>query len=217
MAFDPIPQLVHVDSMTKSGSTVATVKLWVDEAVLNLSTSLSILKFTGLIQHNFSDLVIPHFSSRVRPLFEISPSDMSSVSSVYYLDFDSATLPGLAASSMERCAVTSSSKRYVAISIDLKLLSDSLYHLGDHNIYMGAYLRSPNNSYTFDTLLKLRVEAGLINLHSCHSHFLSHANLHTCFKFIIYILWILSVLDNKYLISLCLLSYFRVSRQYSVV
>ena len=164
MAFDPIPQVVQVDSMTKSGSTVATVKLWVDEAVLNSSTSLSIAKFTGLVQHNFSDQIVPHFSSHVRPLFEMSPSEKSSVSSIYFLNFDSATLPGLTASSMERCAVTSSSKRYVAISFDLKLLSDSLYHLGDHNIYMGAFMFAGNRSYTFDTLLKLRVEAGLINL-----------------------------------------------------
>ena len=164
MAFDPIPQLVQVDSMTKSGSTVAAVKLWIDEAVLNLSTSLSIFKYTGLIHHNFSDQTVPHFSSRVRPLFEMSPSEKSSISSTFYLYFDSDTLPNLAASSMERCAVASSSKRYVAISFDLKLLSDSLYHLGDHNIYMSAVLFLRNQFYAFTTLLKLRVEAGLINL-----------------------------------------------------
>ena len=164
MSFDPILQIVQVHPTTKSGSTVATVKLWVDEAVLNSSTSLIIEKLTGLIQHNFSELVVPHFSSHVQPLFEMSPSENSSISSISFLYFDSATLPGLTASSMERCAVTSSAKRYVAISIDLKLLSDSLYHLGDHNIYMSAVLFLRNQFYAFTTLLKLRVEAGLINL-----------------------------------------------------
>ena len=164
MAFDPLPQLVQVDPTSKSGSTVATVKLWIDEAVLNSSTSLSISKYTGLIHQNFSDQTIPLFSTHVRPLFEMSPSENSSISSINYLNFDSATLPHLTASSMERCAVTSSLKRYVAISFDLKLLSDSLYHLGDHNIYMDAFLLSRNRSYMFDTILKLRVEAGLINL-----------------------------------------------------
>ena len=124
MSFDPILQIVQVHPTTKSGSTVATVKLWVDEAVLNSSTSLIIEKLTGLIQHNFSELVVPHFSSHVQPLFEMSPSENSSISSIFYLNLNSATLPRLTASSMERCAVTSSAKRYVAISIDLKLLSD---------------------------------------------------------------------------------------------
>ena len=164
MAFDPIPQLVQVDSTTKSGSTVATVKLWIDEAVLNSSTSLGIFKYTGLIHHNFSDRIVPHFSSRVRPLFGMSPSDDSSISSTFYLNFDSDTLPHLKSSLMERCAVATSAKRYVAISFDLKLLSDSLYHLGDHNIYMDAYLLSGNNSYAFETILQLTVEAGLSNL-----------------------------------------------------
>ena len=188
MAFDPIPQLVQVDSTTKSGSTVATVKLWIDEAVLNSSTRLRIFKYTGLIHQNFSDQTIPRFSTHVRPLFEMSPSEKSSVSSISFLYFDSATLPGLTASSMERCAVTSSAKRYVAISIDLKLLSDSLYHLGDHNIYMSAVLLSRNRSYTFDTVLKLRVEAGLINLSmsftlsfSCKFAHLIY-NFYTCMK-----------------------------------
>ena len=174
MAFDPIPQSVQVDPTSKSGSTVATVKLWIDEAVLNSSTSLGIFKYTGLIHHNFSDRIVPHFSSRVRPLFGMSPSDDSSISSTFYLNFDSDTLPHLKSSLMERCAVATSAKRYVAISFDLKLLSDSLYHLGDHNIYMDAYLLSGNNSYAFETILQLTVEAGLSNL----LMFLSHANLH---------------------------------------
>ena len=191
MAFDPLPQLVQVDPTSKSGSTVATVKLWIDEAVLNSSTSLSISKYTGLIHQNFSDQTIPHFSSHVRPLFEMSPSENSSISSINYLNFDSATLPHLTASSMEWCAVTSSLKRYVAISFDLKLLSDSLYHLGDHNIYMGASLLSRNRSYTFDTILKLRVEAGLINLSMCFTLSFSckfaHLiyNFYTCMKCIV--------------------------------
>ena len=191
MAFDPVLQVVQVDPTTKSGSTVATVKLWIDEAVLNSSTSLGISKYTGLIHQNFSDQTFPRFLTYVRPLFEMSPSENSSISSFYYLNFDSATLHRLTASSMEQCAVTSSLKRYVAISFDLKLLSDSLYHLGDHNIYMGASLLSRNRSYTFDTILKLRVEAGLINLSmsftlsfSCKFAHLIY-NFYTCMKCIV--------------------------------
>ena len=101
MAFDPVSQLVQVDPMTKSGSTVATVKLWVDKAVLNSSTTLSIAKFTSPLIHHFSSLIVPHFSSQVRPLFEISLSEKSSISNTYYLNFDSAALPGLIASSRE--------------------------------------------------------------------------------------------------------------------
>ena len=162
LAFDQIPQNIQVHPMSKSGSAFATFKLWVDEAVLNSSTSLDVVKYTGLIHHNFSDQIVPHFLTHVRPLLEMSASENSSISSTFRLNYNSTTLPRLTASTMERCAVTSSTKRYVAISFDLKLLSDSLYHLGEHNIYMIAHLRSPNNTYTFDTtMLKLTVEAGL--------------------------------------------------------
>ena len=163
MDFDPIPQNVQVHPTSKLGSTVATLKLWVDEAILDSSIDLSIQKGAGLIQHNFSDQIVPHFSTNVKPLFELSASENSSISSTFYLKFNSATLLRLTASSMERCAVTSSPKRYVAISFDLKLLSDSLYHLGEHSIYIRAYLRSPNISYRSIAILKLTVEAGLIN------------------------------------------------------
>ena len=163
MAFDSVPQYVQVHPTSKSGSTVATLKLWVDEAVLNSSTSLSITKYTGFIHQNFSDQIVSRFPAHGQPLFEMSASENSSISSTFQLNFNSATLSHLTASSMERCAVTSSTNRYVAISFDLKLLSDSLYHLGDHIIYMSTYLRLPNNSYTFNTVLKLTVEAGLIN------------------------------------------------------
>ena len=63
---------------------------------------------------------------------------------------------------MERCAVASSPKRYVAISFDLKLLSDYLYHLGYQNFKVRATLRTPSISYTLNAILKLTVEAGLV-------------------------------------------------------
>ena len=160
MAFDPLPQYVQVHPTTKSGSTVATLKLWIDEAVLNLSTSLRIFKVAGIISHNFSDQIVPHFTSHIQPLFKISPSEDPSIANISYLNFDAATLSRLMASSMEWCAVTSSTKRYVAISLDLRLLDDSLYHLGEHNVIIGADLYTPNNHYAFDTVLGLTVEAG---------------------------------------------------------
>ena len=179
MAFDPIPQTVQVKPTSKSGSTVATLKLWVDEAILNSSASLRISKYAGLVLHNNSDQIMPRFISHIQSLLEMSPSEDPSISSTFYLNLDDVTLSRLIGSSMEQC-IASSAKRYIAISLDLRLLNDSLYHLGDHSILMGAYLRTPNNTYTFHTILKLTVEAGLISLYLCHSHFLSHANLHTC-------------------------------------
>ena len=163
MAYDPIPQSVQVHPTSKSGSTVATLKLWVDEAILNSSASLSIRKYTGVVLHNNSDQIVPRFISRIQPLFEMSPSEDPSISDIFYLNFDKATLSRLIGSSMEQC-IASSGKRYIAISLDLRLLNDSLYHLGDHSILIGAYLNMPKNTYIFCTNLKLTVEAGLINL-----------------------------------------------------
>ena len=160
MAFDPVPQTVQVHPMSKSGSTVGKLKLWINKAILDSSTGLRIWKYFSYIHHNFSDQIVSHpFSShKFLPVFEISPSEDPSISGTY---FNSTTLSHLTAPSMERCAVTGSTKRYVAISLDLRLLSDSLYHLGQHNIIISAVLHMPNNSYIiFETILRLRVEAG---------------------------------------------------------
>ena len=181
MAYDLIPQTVQVHPTTKSGSTVATLKMWVDEAILNSSASLSIWKHAGLIFHNNSDQIIPRYISHIQPLFEMLLSEDPSISDTYYLKFDNATLSRLIGSSMEQC-VASSAKSYIAISLDLRLLSDSMYHLGDHDILMSAYLSTPNNTYIFYTILKLAVKAGLISLImslNSQSQFLFLANLHT--------------------------------------
>ena len=188
MAYDPIPQPVQVHPTTKFGSTVATLKLWVDEAILNSSASLSIRKYASLILHNNSDQIVPHFLTHLQPLFEISPSEDPSISDTFYLNFDYVTLSRLIGSSMEHCNA-SSAKRYVAISLDLRLLNDSLYHLGDHSILMGANLNMPDNTYIFSyTILKLTVEAGLINLFMFLTLF-SHTNFIRCM-----VIWIMNAL-----------------------
>ena len=181
MAFDPITQTVQVRPTSKLGSAIETVKLWIDEAILGSIDSLFVLKFVDVVHHNFSDMIVPHLSPNIRPLFEMSLSDDPSISGIHFLKFDNnTTLSHLTGSSREWCNA-SSTKRYVAISLDLRLLSDSLYHIGDHSILMSAWLHMPNKRYSFFTILNLRVEAGLINHDVSHAHFLSHANLHACF------------------------------------
>ena len=173
MAFDSIPQIVQVRPTSEFGSTLATLKLWVDEAVLNSSASLTIRKYFihRIYQNNSNQLV--QKQPRYRPVFKIAPSDDHSISSAFYIKLDNVTLLRLSASSKERC-IASSAKRYVAIAIDLRLLSGSLYHLGDHSITIQALLRTSNISvaYFFSIVLRLRVEAGLIYMHVSHTFFL---------------------------------------------
>ena len=78
MAFDPITQTVQVHPTSRLGSAIETVKLWVDEAILESTDSLFILKFVDVVHHNISDLINPHFSPHIRPLFEMFLSEPGS-------------------------------------------------------------------------------------------------------------------------------------------
>ena len=145
-AFESKPTIVHVSPMAKSGSKVATVRLWVDEAVLNSSARLYTgYSRSGFVHHNDLGKIIPQ-----------STEDL-------VLPSVTATEPR---SSKEQC-IADSKKRYIAFYVDYRLSSKSLFQLGDLNILVSASLSTSKTSYRSVTILKLRVEAGLIN--SCNS------------------------------------------------
>ena len=160
IVFESARQTVRVTPSTTAGSTLATVTLLIDTAFLtdeNIrnTSSLSIYKNSGVIQHNDNGSIIPHFFSNVRPLFKMV---LATISGEYLLQFDSNHLRQLRDTFPVKCIKNDTS--YLAISVDLTLLSDSLFHLGDHTIYIRASLNVDNSYYSFLTVVKLKVEAG---------------------------------------------------------
>ena len=161
--FESAQQTVRVTPSTTAGSTLATVTLLIDTALLtdeNIrnTSSLSIYKNSGVIQHNDNGSIISRYSSNVRPLFKIVLKNNVTISGEYFLPFDSNHLRQLRDTSPVKCIKNDTS--YLAISLNLTLLSDSLFHLGDHPIYIGALLNVNNSYYSFVIVVKLKVEAG---------------------------------------------------------
>ena len=189
---DSLLTTVHVLPTTKPGSIVANLTLLIDEAALNSSYYMIISKFVGPVYHNNSGWIIPHFSRKIKPLFELisSAPDLVVPDDNRLIFNTSATLSRLRMASPVKCVTDST--RYVAVSYGLRLLSDSLYHLGDHSIFIEAGFHTKSKSYFFNQYVRLTVEAGII------------------------IVIKVSCLNLTLLYMHCL-SLFRVSRQFSVV
>lgn len=165
VAFEETPQVIYVTPSSVAGSVVATVNIVVDEMILNTGSSLSLYNLDGFpVIQNSSGLLVPSWHT-LHPNFRLVPSDNSShptYSSSYHLFFNASALAELREQSQEYCTIES--KHYTVISLDLLLLSDSYYHLGDHTIFIEGGLRSNSSTQYFQTLLQLRVQAGRVIL-----------------------------------------------------
>ena len=164
ISFDSLLNTVHVLPTTKPGSIVANLTLLIDEAALNASYFLIISKYIGGVYHNDSGWVNPHYSNNIDPLFELISSTpdvvVSEDGNIYRLIFKNSAIQHLRMASPVKCVTDST--RYVAVSFGLHLLSDSLYHLGDHIIMIQVSLQTKTNSYIFQQNVRLTVEAGMI-------------------------------------------------------
>ena len=111
---------------------------------------MSISKDIGQVRHNNSGRITIHYSRNIDPLFELTLSTPDLVvTDEFSLKFkNSSILSRLRMASPVRECVTDST-RYVAISFGLRLLSDSLFHLGDHLISIDAHLE---NIYSHQTV-----------------------------------------------------------------
>ena len=171
-SFDAIPKTVQVTPQTAAGSKVATVRILINETILNNTYGLYLYNYLFGISHNNSERSQYRYPS-IYPLFKFMPSNNSSnptSSSNYNLYYNSTDVAELIESSPVYCTVNS--HNYIAISFDVFLQSNSLYHLGDHSIYIDVYL-DHHYYYYYDyyfffhsyitTVLNLRVKAGMDN------------------------------------------------------
>ena len=152
---------------TAPGSKVATVRILINETNLNNTYGFYLYKYPIGITHNNSERLQYRYPS-IYPLFKFMPSNHSSnptSSSNYHLYYNSTAVAELRESSPVYCTVNS--HNYIAISFDVLLQSNSLYHLGDHSINIYAYW---NHHYYYNyfypyisTILNVRVKAGMDN------------------------------------------------------
>ena len=112
-----------------------------------------------LVTHNYSgDAVLYHTGRNIRPTLRLtanntfSPQDMDD----YGITFNTSSFAKLRDTPSAQC--TDGTTRYLILKLNLVLTSDSLYHLGDHNVIIRAYDQNYNN-YAYTTVL-LRVKAG---------------------------------------------------------
>ena len=140
---------------TAAGSKVATVRILIDEMTLSNTSSLSLDYYYGSVFHNNSGTSLSYWHSS-HPLFKLVPSNNFSSPTSYsyhpyyyyynYLYFNSTAVAELRELSPVYCTVNS--QNYIAISLDLYLLSDSLYHLGDHAVnILGNFISNNTNYY----------------------------------------------------------------------
>ena len=164
VVFESEEQAVRVTPSTMAGSTLTTVTLLIDTALLTderitQTSDLTFGVFSSAVQHNTSGAIVPHFGSNVRPLFKMVSRVNATTSSDFLLRFNFNDLRQLRDSSPVRCAGNDTS--HFAVPLDLILRSDSFFHLGGHSINIHASLRV-NGSYNFILFtLQLKVEAGM--------------------------------------------------------
>ena len=166
ISFDSLLTTVHVLPTTKPGSIVANLTLLIDEAALNSSYYMIIYKYNTGVYHNNSGLINPHLSKNINSLFELTSSTPGFV--VQFVSDGNINRLILTNSAIQQMAspvkcVTDSTK-YVAVSFGLRLLSDSLYHLGDHLIQIHVRFNTRTNLYDFHQYVRLTVEAGMHGL-----------------------------------------------------
>ena len=132
-AFDVVPTTVQVTPQTAAGSKVATISILINEKFLNNTQSFKIHISSSGTTHNNSERSL-HYYHNTHPLFKIEPSNSSSNlayhSSIYDSYYNSTVVAELKESSPVYCTVNS--HNYIAISFDVLLQRNSLYHLGDH-------------------------------------------------------------------------------------
>ena len=161
LSFDAIPQIVQVPPEAAAGSKVATVRILIDKMILNNASSLSLWNiYANNVLHNNSGRLQWRYHS-THPLFKLVPSNNPSyrtISYSHYTYFSSTAFAELREVSPVTCTINSHS--YIAISLDVVLLSNSLYHLGDYPIRIEARLLYNNSYYRVHTITTLRVKAG---------------------------------------------------------
>lgn len=161
--FDNVQRTVTVTPQSTAGTKVAFINIMADESTLKNADSLFILK-TNLFVRNSNNNSGQSFVRlpTVTPTLAFGLSNSTarpSASTNSFLIFTKSAIADLIATSQVSCIINST--KYITIPFELRLLSESLFHLGDHVIAINGILLGNNTFREFPTFLSLKVDAGI--------------------------------------------------------
>ena len=189
--FDSKPKTILVTPQSAvAGSRLGTINILIDEAIVDDIQYLETLMFqNNRITHNNSGDEL-HYRHDTPTRFRLVVNNTNPVSSFNnYFKFNSSSLSKLRDVPTAHCthnqSTTHNLTKFLILSLDIILQSDSLYHLGEHTEGIHGYLSIPNTDlryFYFGTTLNLKVQAGR---YSSSNEQLSHL----CVNFFLLILF----------------------------
>ena len=152
-----------------AGSRLGTIDILIDEAFVDDIQYLEIgfYHYYSYVIHNNSGEEL-HHDHDIDPTFRlVANNTIPEYLTDYYSRFDSSSLTRLRDVPTAHCthnqSTTHNSTKYLILSLDIILQSDSLYHLGEHTEGIHGHLSIPNTDlryFYFGTTLNLKVQAG---------------------------------------------------------
>ena len=163
--FDNVQHTVTVTPQSTAGTKVAFINIMADESALKNADSLFILKTNLFVRNNNinnssgqSFVRLPTVTPTLA--FGLSNSTVRpSASTNSFLIFTESAIADLIAASQVSCIINST--KYITIPFELRLLSESFFHLGDHVIAINGILLGNNTFREFPTFISLKVDAGM--------------------------------------------------------
>ena len=151
-----------------AGSRLGTIDILVDEAFVDDIQYLQIgfYQYYHYVTHNNSGEELFH-DHDIGPTFRlVANNTIPEYLTDYYSRFNSSSLTKLRDVPTAHCTYIQSAHnltKFLILSIDIILQSDSLYHLGEHTEGIHGYLsvqRTDLQYFYFGTTLNLKVQAG---------------------------------------------------------
>ena len=160
--FDVVSKNIIVTPRSTAGSVIGTINVVIKDVIS--ITEGSLLRFyhysSSILMHNFSGDSYFKWHG-ILPTFQYTANNtFSSYMNYYRLTFNASSLAKLRDTPSAQC--TDGTTRYLILTLNLVLTSDSLYHLADHSVHIEGYFM---NEY-FDSRIIVKVEAGMCSVNS---------------------------------------------------
>ena len=149
------------------GSLLGNVDIYINEALITNTSSLTVHQYIVKIQHNYGDELIMRYHG-IHPTFRLTANNTFSSQMDDYDDiitFNATSLAKLRDTPLIQCF--HGSTQYHILKLNIVLTSDSLYHLGDYEVEIcGNHVHNLDiyNYYPYiEKYYKVRVQAGMFS------------------------------------------------------
>ena len=130
-----------------AGSRLGTINILIDEAIVDDIRYLEIHynRYYRYVTYNNSGEELRHLHNIIHPSFRLVANNaIPEHVTDLFSRFNSSSLSKLRDVPMAHCAhdplITHNSTKFLLLSLDIILRSDSLYHLGEHSEHTSGYL-----------------------------------------------------------------------------